>query len=91
MNFMIGFAKLTAFVDPDFFMFFCLVCFRHTSPSEKVKAFQHKHIVLEQLVLQRERAVSRSHFRGSFYAPLQQTVTCLQLIRQLSGSVWVAV
>lgn len=35
--------------------------------------------------------VCRSHLRGSFYAPLQQTVTCLQLIRQPSGSVWVAV
>ena len=52
---------------------------------------QHKHIVLEQLVLQRERVVCRSHFRGSFYAPLHQTVTYLQLIRQPSGSVWVAV
>ena len=37
INFMIGFAKLTSFVDPDIVYCFCLDS-RHTSPSDKVKA-----------------------------------------------------
>jgi hypothetical protein len=38
---MIGFAKLTPFVDPDIVFVFVLMCFRHTSPSDKVKVSQH--------------------------------------------------
>jgi len=47
MNFMIGFAKLTSFVDPDIVI--VLMDFRHTSPSEGMKVFPAQHVSFEQL------------------------------------------
>jgi len=47
MNFMIGFAKLTSFVDPDIVYSFCLDG-RHTSPSEGMKVFPAQHVSFEQ-------------------------------------------
>ena len=65
MNFMIGFAKLTSFVDPYFVIVFVLMCFRHTSPSEEMKVLQHNTAWLNNSRKGRV-AVSRSHSMFSF-------------------------
>ena len=66
MNFMIGFAKLTSFVDPDDVHFvFVWMGFRHTSPSEKMKMSQHNTAWLNNSRKGRV-AVSRSHSMFSF-------------------------
>ena len=63
---LIGFAKLTSFVDPDFIHFvFVWMGFRHTSPSEKMKVFQQNTAWLNNSQKGRV-AVGRSHSMFSF-------------------------